>query len=150
MVERDPAAHLPDRAEAEYGHGSSFRNRRVLDRLPRRGQDVREVDEALIRRTLGNLDGAEVSLRHPQQLGLASRHFTVELGVAEQGSALLLFPNLRRLALRVKALTAHEAVPAGDVERDHDPVTGLDVIDVRADRLDDPHRLMAEDVPLAQ
>ena len=45
-----------------------------------------------------------------------------------------------------RPVVAHEAVPAGDVERDHDAVAGRDVGDLGADRLDDAHRLVAEDV----
>src|SRR4028118_958740 len=38
---------------------------------------------------------------------------------------------------------------AAYVERDHYTVAGLDVLDVAADLLDDPHRLVPDDVPLA-
>jgi hypothetical protein len=54
--------------------------------------------------------------------------------------------DLSRLALREQALVTHEAVPAGDVERDHHSVTGLDLLHLGADLLDDAHRLVAEDV----
>src|SRR4028118_1035140 len=38
---------------------------------------------------------------------------------------------------------------AAYVERDDHPVAGLDVLDVAADLLDDAHRLVPDDVPLA-
>ena len=57
--------------------------------------------------------------------------------------------DLRGLALGLKALAAHPAVPARDVERDHDPVPGRDVLHLGADLLHDAHRLMAEDVAVA-
>ena len=41
---------------------------------------------------------------------------------------------------------AHEAVPAGDVERDDNPVPHGDVGDLRTDLLHDAHRLVAQDV----
>jgi len=37
---------------------------------------------------------------------------------------------------------------AGDVEGDHHPVSGLDVLYLGPDLLDDPHRLVTEDVAL--
>jgi hypothetical protein len=37
-------------------------------------------------------------------------------------------------------------VAADDVERDHHAVARLDVADLGADLLDDPHRLVTEDV----
>jgi hypothetical protein len=89
-----------------------------------------------------------VRLRHAQQLCLAARDLAVELRVAEQRRALALLAHLRRLALRLQAAVAHPAVPARDVERDHDPVADRDLIDLVANRLDDAHRLVAEDVAL--
>ncbi len=56
--------------------------------------------------------------------------------------------HLRGLALRLQAVGAHPAVPAGDVERNHDPVADGDVRYVGADRLDDAHRFVAEDVAI--
>ena len=91
-------------------------------RLPGRGQHVGEVEEALVRRALGHLDRPELGLRDAQVLRLAARHLAVQLGVAEQRRALALLAHLGRLALRVEAALAHPAVPAGDVERDHDAV----------------------------
>ena len=57
-----------------------------------------------------------------------------------------LITDLSRLALGEEGLVAHPAVAAGDLERDHHPVAGLEVHDVTADLLDDAHRLVAEDV----
>jgi hypothetical protein len=48
----------------------------------------------------------------------------------------------------VEPAIARPAVPAGDVEGDDDAVARLDVGDPGADLLDDPHRLVAEDVAL--
>ena len=144
----DPGTHLADRAEAEDGDAAALGDRGVLDRLPRGGQDVGEVDEALVGRALGDLDRAVVGLRDAQQLGLAAGDLAVELGVAEQRGALALLAVLGRLALRLQPLVAHPAVPAGDVERDHHAVARGDVLHVRADGLDDAHRLVAEDVAL--
>jgi hypothetical protein len=45
-------------------------------------------------------------------------------------------------------LVAHEAVAAGDVERDHDAIPDRQLADARPDRLDDPHGLVPEDVAL--
>ena len=120
----------------------------VLHRLPRGRQHVGEVDEAVVGRAFGDLDRAELRLRDAQELGLAARDLAVELGVAEQRRARAVLVDLRGLALRHQALVAHAAVPAGDVERDHDAVAGLDVRHLGADLLDDAHRLVAEDVAL--
>ena len=127
-VRRDAHAHLADRAEPVDGERSRLRGVGVRDRLPRRRQDVREVEEALVRRALRHLDRAELGLRHAQVLGLPAGHLPVQLRVAEQRRALVVLAHLRRLALRVELLVAHEAVPARDVERHHDPVAGLDCV----------------------
>jgi hypothetical protein len=55
--------------------------------------------------------------------------------------------DLGRLTLREELPLAHPAVPAGDIEGDHDAVAGLDVGDLGADLLDDAHRLVAEVSP---
>ena len=123
----DPRAELADRAEPEHGERAALRDVGVRDRLPGRRQHVGQVEEPLVRRPLRHLDRAELRLRHAQELGLAARHLAVQLRVAEQRRALAVLVHLRRLALRVQLLVAHAAVAAGDVERDHDPVAGLDV-----------------------
>ena len=115
----DAACHLADRAEAE----DERRCRpsgivRVLDRLPGGRQHVGEEEEAVVGRALGHLDRPVLGLRHAQVLGLAAGHLAVELGVAEQRGARAVLADLGRLALRLQALVAHEAVAAGDVERD--------------------------------
>ena len=79
----------------------------VLDGLPRRGQHVGEVDEAVVRRALGHLDRAVVGLRHPQVLRLAAGHLAVELGVAEQRRAHALLADLGRLALGLQSRWSH-------------------------------------------
>ena len=123
----------------------------VLDRLPGGRQDVGEEQEAVVRRALGHLDRAVLRLRDAQELGLPAGHLAVELGVAEQRGAHALLAHLGRLALRLQPVLAHEAVTAGDVERDDDAVAGLrGRRDLRADLLDDAHRLVAEDVALAE
>jgi hypothetical protein len=60
-----------------------------------------------------------------------------------------MLPHLRRLALRVEALIAHVTVAAGDAEGHYHAVAGLDLLDLAPHFLDDPHRLVAEDVALA-
>ena len=148
LMPRDPAGHLPDRAEPENGERPALRRVGVSHRLPCRGQDIREEHEALVRRRLGHLDRAKVGLRHAQVLGLPARHLAVELRVAEQGGALLPVPHLGGLALGVELVVAHPAASAGDVERHDHAVSGRDVADFAAHLLHDAHRLMAEDVPL--
>ncbi len=146
----DPGGHLADRAEAEHGDRPAVRDVRPLDGLPRGRQHVRQVDEPLVRRPLRHLDGPEVRLRDAQVLGLPAGHLPVQLGVAEQRRPRAVLADLRRLALRVQLHAAHVAAAAGDVERDDHAVAGLDVRDVRAGLLDDAHRLVAEDVALAE
>jgi hypothetical protein len=50
------------------------------------------------------------------------------------------------LALALQTVIAHETVPAGNVERNDDPVTDFEVVGLAADLLDHAHRLVAEDV----
>ena len=121
----------------------------VDDRLPRRRQHVGEVDEPLVRRTVGHLDVGELGLGHPQVLRLAARDLAVQLGEAEQGGTHALVAHLGGLALGVELAVAHEAVAARDLERHHHPVAGGEVGDLAADLLDDAHGLVAEDVALA-
>jgi hypothetical protein len=87
-----------------------------------------------------------VGLRNAQKLCLRAGHVAVEPGVAEERGTLALAANLSRLALREELPLAHPAVAADDVERNHDPVTGRDLLDRFADLLDDAHRLVPEDV----
>ena len=75
----------------------------VLHRLPRGGQHIGEVDEAVVGRALGHLDRAVLGLRHPQQLGLAAGHLAVQLGVAEQRCAPVVLVDLGGLALGLQA-----------------------------------------------
>src|SRR5690606_19759185 len=56
--------------------------------------------------------------------------------------------DLRRLALREQTAIAHEAAPAADVERNDDPITGLDMTDAWTDVLDHAYGLVAENVTL--
>ncbi len=100
----------------------------------------------MVGRSVGNLDGPELGLGDPQELGLASRHLPVELGVAEHARPFAQGLHLGRLALGVHAVVALGAVAAGDVERDHHPIARFQPPDARPDLLDDPHRLMADDV----
>jgi hypothetical protein len=90
-----------------------------------------------------------LGLRDPEVLGLASGDFAVQLRVAEEGRPLAAVSVLGRLALGVQPFVAHEAVPARNVERHHDPVPDLQVRDSGPDRFDETHRLVPEDVALA-
>jgi hypothetical protein len=146
-VPGDPRAELTDWPEAEHRDAAAGRDVGVLDRLPRRGQDVGQVQVALVRRALRHLDRSELRHRHPQELRLPAGHLAVQLGVAEQGRAGVVLVYLCGLALRVPLPVAHPAVPAGDVERDHHPVARPHVRRrLRADLLHHAHRLVPEDV----
>ena len=123
----DAARHLADRAEADDGDAAALRDLGVADGLPRGGQHVGEEQEAVVGRAVGDLDRPVLGLRDAQQLGLAAGDLAVELRVAEQRGAHALVADLRRLALRLQPVVAHEAVPAGDVERDDHPVADGDV-----------------------
>ena len=65
-LERDANCHLPDRSEPEDCKGSAIRDGGVLDRLPRGGKDVGEIDEAVVRGTFRHLDVGELGLRDAQ------------------------------------------------------------------------------------
>ena len=142
----DPRRHLADRAQADDGHAAAVGDLGVLHGLPRRGQDVGEEQEAVVRRALGNLDRPVVGLRDAQQLRLAARHLAVELRVAEEAGAHALVAVLRRLALALEPVLAHEAVPARDVEGHDDAIADRQVVHPGAHGLDDAHRLVAEHV----
>jgi hypothetical protein len=51
--------------------------------------------------------------------------------------------------LALKPAIAHEALSAGDVERDHHSVPGFQSVDRCAHFFDHTHRFVAEDVALA-
>ena len=59
-------AHLADRPEAEHEQAAAGGHVGVLDRLPGGRQHVGEVDEAVVRRALGDLDRPVLGLRHAQ------------------------------------------------------------------------------------
>ncbi len=147
-VLRDAAGHVADRPEAEHDDGAARRNCRVLDGLPSRRHHVGEEDEAVVRRPFRHLYRKTVPERDAQVLRLPARHLPVQLRVPEQGGALSVLVHLGRLALRLQALAAHEAVAARNVERHHDPITGSKLRHVGADLLDDPHRLVTQYVAL--
>ena len=84
----------------------------------------------------------ELRFGYPEVLGLAARHPTVQLGVAEQRGTATLAAYLRRLALGVERAFAHPAVAAGDLEGDHDAITGTDLCDVATDLEHDADRLV--------
>ena len=100
---RDPCAELAHRAEAVHSGNATLGDVREPHSLPGRRQDVGQVHEAVVRRSLRKLDRAELGLRDAQVLGLAARDLAVQLRVAEQGCALALVTGLRRLALRIEA-----------------------------------------------
>ncbi len=145
-VQGDARGHVPDRAETEDGQGAARGNGGVLDGLPGGGQDVREVDEPLVGRAVGHLDGQGVAERHAQELGLPAGHLPVELAVAEEGGALAPLAHLGGLALRLQPLPAHDARAAGDVEGHDDAVARRERGDAGAGLLHDAHRLVAQDV----
>ena len=142
----DPGRHLADRTESEHDQRPAVGHGGVLDRLPGGRQHVGQVDEAVVRRAVRDLDVGGVGQRHPQVLRLAARHRAVQLGVAEQGRTAALLAHLGRLALGVEGLVAHEAVAARDLERHHHPVADRQPRHLGADLLHDSHRLVPENV----
>ena len=82
--ERRLNGELSDRSESDHGQCPVGRHIGVLHSLPGGRQDVREVQEPLVRRTLRDRDRPELGLRDPQQLGLAPRDRPVQGRVAEQ------------------------------------------------------------------
>ncbi len=142
----DAGGHVSDGPETEYGDGAAGWDRGVLDGLPGGGQDVGEVDEAVVGAVVRYGDGKGVAEGDAEVLGLAAGDPSIELGVAEEGCAAAMLADLCGLALGVQAMGAHVARAAGDVERDDDPFAGPHAGDVRADFLHDAHGLVAEDV----
>ncbi len=145
-VQGDPGRHVADRPEPEDGQAAARGHRRVFDGLPGGRKHVRQIDEPVVGRAVRDLDGQGVAEGDAEQLGLPAGHLTVELGVAEQRGTAAVLPDLGGLALRLEPLAAHEAVTAGDVERDHDTVPAADRRHVGAGLLDDAHRLVPQDV----
>ena len=142
----DPRGHLADRSQPDDRDAAAVGDLRVLHGLPGGGQDVGQEEEAVVGRPFGDLDGAVMGLGHAQELGLPTGHLPVELGVAEEAGPHALVAVLRRLALRLQAVLAHEAMSARDVERHDDAIADREIVDPRADGLDDAHRLVAEHV----
>jgi hypothetical protein len=79
---------------------------------------------------------------------LSARYLAVELGVTKQGGTLALVAHLGRLALGEQLVLANPAAPTRDVEWHDNAVTDLDLRDIGADRLNDAHWLVPEDVAL--
>src|SRR5690606_6977349 len=123
---------------------------RILHSLPRGGEDVGEIEIALVREIPADLDRPEVGMRHADQFGLPAGDGAVHARVAEEARALVLVAVLGGLALRIELALAHPARPARDVERHDDAVSHGKVRDAAADLLDDAHELVAEDVPWFQ
>jgi hypothetical protein len=142
----DAGAHVADRAQTQYDERATGGRVGVRDALPRRREDVGQVDEPVVGRTFRNLDRQRVAKRDAQVLGLRAGHLAVELGVAEERGPAALFVNLGGLALAVQARRAHRAGAAGDVERHHYPVADLEFGDRGPDLGHHPHGLVAEDV----
>ncbi len=145
-VQGDPGRELAHRSEPEHRQGVALSHLGELEGLPGGGQDVGQVEVALVVDPLGNLDRPELRLGHPQVLRLAAGHRAVQGRVAEQARTLAELADLGRLALREEATAAHPAGAAGDVEGDDDPVADVQVAGVRTHLLDDAHGLVAEDV----
>ncbi len=146
----DPGGHVADRPEAEHDQRATVGHAGVLDALPCRRQHVGEEHEAIVGRTLRDLDRQEVAERNAQELRLSARYLAVELGETEQRRAGAVFVHLGGLALRMQATPAHPAVPAGDVERNHHAVADGQLGHRRADLLDDAHRFVPEHVACVQ
>src|SRR5690606_36166968 len=137
---------LAYRPQSEDGDRASLRNGGVFDCLPGGGEDVGEEEITVVRVVVAHGDRPEIRVRDPEKLCLAPGHRAVQLGVAEEPSALVLFTHLRGFALGEETSITHEASAAGDVERNHHPITRSDMIHLGTDLLDDTHRLVAEDV----
>ena len=60
---RNTRGHIADWSEAQNDEGSSLGNGGVLDGLPRGGEHVREIDEAIVRRSFRHLDVRGLRLR---------------------------------------------------------------------------------------
>src|ERR687897_1650247 len=100
-----------------------------------------------------------MGLGHSQVLGLSARDGAVDVGVTEEARPPAASQEVhglgelaliaRGLALGVEFLVAEVAVPARDVEGDHDAIAGRDVLDFGADLLDYAHRLVPRYVSLA-
>src|SRR4029453_5006346 len=92
--------------------------------------------------------GPVVAEWHTQVLCLAARDGAIELGVSKECSPCTFGFDLRGFALRLKALVAHVAPAAGDVEGHNNAVALLEPVDLRAHFFHDPHGFVADDVAL--
>ena len=117
-----PARHRTDRPQTEHHHRPAGRHGGVLDRLPRGGQHVGQIEEAVVGGPVGHLDRPVLRLGDSEQLGLRPRHLAVQLRVTEQRRARLVLTDLGGLALGLQAGLTHRAVPARDVEGNHHTV----------------------------
>src|SRR5829696_4472632 len=139
----DAAGHVAYWPETHHGHTATLGDVGISDRLPGGGQDVREVDEALVWRSLRDLYVGVLGLGDAQVLGLSAVHISVEFGIAEERRPHALLADLGCLALGLEALVAHEAVSARDLEGDHDAISRGEVGDLGPHLLYYAHRLVA-------
>ena len=146
-VQGDPGRHVADRAGADDQQRAALLDVGVLDGLPRRGQDVGEEEEAVVRRAVRHLDRQRVAERHAQHLGLAAGHLAVELAVAEEARAGAGVAVLGGLALAVAGRASHiQQVPQLMLNGTTTRSPGLQGRDRGADLAHDAHRLVADDV----
>jgi hypothetical protein len=144
-VHGDASGHVADRAKSEHRHAPAVRDAGVLHGLPGRWEHIGEVHEALVGRSVRELDVRVLRLGHAQVLCLPAVLAPVELRVAEEHGAHSLLADLGRLALGLEALVAHEAVATGDLERDYHAVAGRQLAHLCADLLHHAHRLVPQD-----
>jgi hypothetical protein len=158
-IEQLRAVHgeLPDRARAPHrDHVTGVDVAHLGAHVPR-GQDVREEQDLLVREVGLDLERADVRERDPGVLGLPAREAAGEMGVAEDAGRRVAEHLLRQSRVGVGVLAhgiqfgaARGARPAGDRERDHDPVADPELAGVHAvaDLDDLTHELVTHHVAL--
>jgi hypothetical protein len=109
----------------------------------------------LVRQTARNLYGPDIGIGDAKIFGLAPRIAAQQMGITKQSGrrmapelASLLLVRVGSFASRIESALAEIALPAGNCERDDDPVTLFQRGNLCANLDDFTHRLMAKNVPI--
>ena len=144
--------HDAYRTGAENQHGFAAVHLAPVNGRVAGGEDVGQEQGLVVGEGIRDFAGAVVGVGHAHVLGLAAVVAAIEVGVAEQGAALLAHQaalgavvlGVGVLAVAGQSVVAEEAGAAGNREGHHHPVAYFQIAHALADFLHDAHELVAE------
>src|SRR4051812_7572468 len=155
-AEEDGAAdrHLTDGTAAPDRNGIGRLDIALDGGLPSGREDVTEEENLLVRDTIRHLDVRRISKGNAEIFGLPARIAAGQMRVVEQACGRVAEYLVSEILLAVGGLAHREiaafalvALAADDCERNHHPVTDLElVLGLRPDLDDLSHHLMSHDV----